>query len=717
MRKFTTIFFALVLCVSAMVVIASAATNCTLNSDGVHDWTAWRTVDESGVQMRECACGTKEYKEPPHEHKLVKTEAVAPTCETEGNIAYWYCAGCDCYFTDAEGKYNTARLSCILPAAHDLEHVEAKEATCFEEGNIEYWYWDICGCAWTDELLREVTNLKNVILPVAHNIEHVEAKAPTCTEEGNIEYWYCTECGAAWTDELLRQVTNLMSVKLGATCATNAVYTAVKEATCTENGNAEYWYCANCDVYYADEACTIVTNAKNLVIPASCSYNAVHTAAKEATCYEEGNVEYWYCANCDVYYLDAECTLITNAKSVIIPAAHAEATHVAAKAPTCTEEGNIEYWYCEACGQAWLDEACTLNTNLMAVKLGATCATNAVYTAAKEATCYEEGNVEYWYCANCDVYYLDAECTQITNAKSVILPAAHVALTYVEAVEPTASTDGNVAYWYCAVCQGYWLDEDCTQITNALSVILPATGVAMNTRTEMTFKTVFEALAYAEEGDTIVMIADSHEENTHLVLDDGITLDLDVYDLYAKGMIGFAGSHLTADEYRAATDFGKLYVSDASRLVLSGHTVKNDGNVGLLPVWDDINNCYVMGGAFFSTSNYTLTTTEDAINFSFAPSLRGDLRKALFTDAEEMSDNGLSIVLRLTWHSGDGIAQQDFVYSSEFVSKFCKAGSGLFTFTLTGYDAMYIELSDLTITPMIVADNGFVFCGATVTGE
>ena len=49
--------------------------------------------------------------------------------------------------------------------------------------------------------------------------------------------------------------------------------------------------------------------------------------------------------------------------------AHAEATHVAAKDATCIELGNIEYWYCEACGQAWLDEACTLNTNLKAVVL------------------------------------------------------------------------------------------------------------------------------------------------------------------------------------------------------------------------------------------------------------------------------------------------------------------------------------------------------------
>ena len=48
---------------------------------------------------------------------------------------------------------------------------------------------------------------------------------------------------------------------------------------------------------------------------------------------------------------------------------HATVTHVAYKAATCTENGNIEYWYCEACGQAWLDEECRFNTNLLAVVL------------------------------------------------------------------------------------------------------------------------------------------------------------------------------------------------------------------------------------------------------------------------------------------------------------------------------------------------------------
>ena len=50
-----------------------------------------------------------------------------------------------------------------------------------------------------------------------------------------------------------------------------------------------------------------------------------------------------------------------------------EASHnvvyAAAKAPTCGELGNIEHWYCDVCGAAWLDADCGKNTNLRAVIL------------------------------------------------------------------------------------------------------------------------------------------------------------------------------------------------------------------------------------------------------------------------------------------------------------------------------------------------------------
>ena len=84
-----------------------------------------------------------------------------------------------------------------------------------------------------------------------------------------------------------------------------------------------------------------------------------------------------------MYYADAACAIVTNAKNVIIPITH-NIVAVEAKAASCTENGNIAYWYCADCGQAWLDELCHLNTNLKAVILPAA---GHTYTNAHDASC------------------------------------------------------------------------------------------------------------------------------------------------------------------------------------------------------------------------------------------------------------------------------------------------------------------------------------------
>ncbi len=329
---------------------------------------------------------------------------------------------------------------------------------------------------------------------VAHgNIVHVAAKDATCSEQGNIEYWYCEACGQAWLDEACTLNTNLMAVKLpmvdheyfypcdpvcmncgevtNPDAAHSVKHVEAKAATCYENGNVEYWYCEACGQAWLDEACTLNTNLMAVVLPMAHA-EATHVEAKAPTCYENGNIEYWYCEACGQAWLDEACTLNTNLLAVILPMGHGTITHVAAKDATCYENGNIEYWYCEACGQAWLDEACTLNTNLLAVILPMGHGT-ITHVAAKDATCYENGNIEYWYCEACGQAWLDEACTLNTNLLAVILPMGHGTITHVAAKDATCYENGNIEYWYCEACGQAWLDEACTLNTNLLAVVLP----------------------------------------------------------------------------------------------------------------------------------------------------------------------------------------------------------------------------------------------------
>ena len=251
-----------------------------------------------------------------------------------------------------------------------------------------------------------------------HTIVHVDAKAPTCTENGNVEYWYCSDCGYAWLDDACTTQANQMSVRIGATCATNAI----------------------------------------------------HSEAIEPGCHYTGRLENWYCANCDVFYLDAACTIVTNYKNLTVAALQATAEYVPAKAPTCTENGNVEYWVCYDCEQVWANEALTQLTNIKNVQLGATCATNAIHSEAIEPGCHYTGRLENWYCANCDVFYLDAACTIVTNYKSLTIPALQDTAEHVEAKEATCYENGNVEYWVCYECEQVWADEALTQLTNIKNV-------------------------------------------------------------------------------------------------------------------------------------------------------------------------------------------------------------------------------------------------------
>ena len=455
----------------------------------------------------------------------IHNEGVEAGCHYTGWTENWYCANCDVFYLDAACTIITNYRSLTIPALKDsAEYVPAKASTCTENGNVEYWVCYDCEQVWANAALTQLTNIKNVqvaptcatnaihseaIEPGCHytgrlenwycancdvfyldaactiitnyknltvaalkdSAEYVPAKAPTCTENGNVEYWVCYDCEQVWANEALTQLTNIKNVQVAPTCATGVIHTEGIAPGCHYTGWTENWYCPTCDVYYLDAACTMVTNYKNLTIPAL-QDTAEHIEAKEATCYENGNVEYWVCYECEQVWADEALTQLTNIKNVQKGMTHLEATHVEAKAPTCYENGNIEYWYCEACGQAWLDVECTRNTNLLAVVLPMAHA-EATHVEAKAPACYENGNLEHWYCAECGQAWLDEACTLNTNLLAVVLPMAHAEATHVEAKAPTTTENGNLEYWYCEECGQAWLDEACTLNTNLKAVILP----------------------------------------------------------------------------------------------------------------------------------------------------------------------------------------------------------------------------------------------------
>ena len=84
---------------------------------------------------------------------------------------------------------------------------------------------------------------------------------------------------------------------------------------------------------------------------------------------------------------------------------------------------------------------------------------NAIKVERKDPTCTEKGNIEYWYCEACRKYFQDEALTKELKQEETILPATGHNLTKVDKKKPTVDAAGNVEYWYCEVCNKYFSDE------------------------------------------------------------------------------------------------------------------------------------------------------------------------------------------------------------------------------------------------------------------
>ena len=96
----------------------------------------------------------------------------------------------------------------------------------------------------------------------------IETVEPTCTEHGYTTH-KCSLCNSivkVYKDDVLKPHT--------------LTHHALKDATCTEAGNIEYWQCSVCNKLFSDEATTKeITDAASLVIPAK-----GHTFDREGNC-------------------------------------------------------------------------------------------------------------------------------------------------------------------------------------------------------------------------------------------------------------------------------------------------------------------------------------------------------------------------------------------------------------------------------------------------
>ena len=197
------------------------------------------------------------------------------------------------------------------------------------------------------------------------------------------------------------------------------------------------------------------------------SHTLTATAAKAATCTEDGNDAYWTCEGCGKYFSDAAGKNEITENSWLLPAAGHALTAMAAKTPTCTGDGSSAYWTCGKCGKYFSDAAGEKEIAADSWILPAA-GHDLTATAAKAATCTEDGSSAYWTCGKCGKYFSDAAGKNEIAADSWILPATGHELTAVAAKEPTCTEDGSRACWTCGKCHRSFSDiAGKTELTEA----------------------------------------------------------------------------------------------------------------------------------------------------------------------------------------------------------------------------------------------------------
>ncbi len=148
----------------------------------------------------------------------------------------------------------------------------------------------------------------------------------------------------------------LLALSLGvfAACADeehSLSYVEEVPATCTEAGHEAYYLCSHCGKLFADENAETELSDEDVTI-AALGHEMTHHAAVEATCTVDGNIEYWSCSRCNLNFSDEAGT--KEVASVTLPAGH-DIEWVDAVEPTAEAEGMRAHYECSKCHTCYED--------------------------------------------------------------------------------------------------------------------------------------------------------------------------------------------------------------------------------------------------------------------------------------------------------------------------------------------------------------------------
>ena len=163
-------------------------------------------------------------------------------------------------------------------AAHTFEWVTDKAAT-EEDTGLKHEECTVCG-------YKQNENTEIPVLSHTHSMVRTEAAAATCTEDGNTEYYTCSKCGKLYSDEAgNNEITKAETVDKAAGHKYSD-WKTVKDSTCTDAGTKT----RECEVCGAEETAEIAATGHN--------WKDEYTVDKAAT-YAAAGTKSIHCMTCD----------------------------------------------------------------------------------------------------------------------------------------------------------------------------------------------------------------------------------------------------------------------------------------------------------------------------------------------------------------------------------------------------------------------------------
>lgn len=304
-----------------------------------------------------------------------------------------------------------------LSVTHTLTAVPAKDATCTAAGNEEYWVCSACGTWFSDESgEHEITDHNSVVIPATGHTAN-----ETGWNDDDTDHWHvCATCGETFDKEAHRGG--------HATCSKQATCEVCGQKYGSTTAHDYQWNHSDTQHWKACKDCNTIDEATR----------ADHTfggwvTEKNPTCTETGT-EKRTCADCG--YSETK-ELAKTAHTL---------THHEAVPSTCIVAGSIEYWECSSCGKKFKDEACTVevtDSEIMLEKVSH----NLTKTEAKAPTCTENGNIAYWTCSVCEKLFSDAAGkTEISKQDTVVAATGHTR-------SDVWTSDGTDHWHICTTCE------------------------------------------------------------------------------------------------------------------------------------------------------------------------------------------------------------------------------------------------------------------------